>query len=41
MGSIKATGIEVENVKHVYQQGEIAGFNPATLTLRPECVLAA
>lgn len=41
VGSIKAAGRAVENVKQSSQQMGVAGFNPATLTLRPEYVLVA
>lgn len=40
-GSIKAASSEAENVKQSNQQGEIAGFNPATLPLRSEYVSVA
>lgn len=41
VGSIKAAGRTEGNVKQSSQQGETAGFNPATLTLRPEYVPVA
>ena len=41
VGNIKAAGSAVENAKESDQQGEIAGFNPTILILRPENVLAA
>lgn len=41
VGSVKAAGSEVQNVKQSSQRGEMAGFNPATLTRRPEYELVA
>lgn len=41
VGSIKAAGSAGENVKQPNQQMGVAGFNPATLTPRPEYVLVA